>query len=374
MAPRFQARLAELLDDAEGPLALLCGALPRLGEFLEPFVRRSIAPQRANAKDYVEGLLSDLASKDAESIAYLHDRERQGQGLQTFIGQADRDHRPLIGELARQVGQNPGRSDAVLVFDPSAFPKCGTKSVGVARQWCGRLGKVDNCQVGVFLGYVSSTGHAPVDFRLYLGREWTIDRKRMNEARVPGGVRFATRHELAPAMLDEHGGALPHARVAGDDEMGRSSHFRQELRPRGERYLLAVPSNPLVHDLKPPDPPYGGHGRHPRPPFVRADRWCSALPGSAWQSVEVRDGEKSPLVGRPRAPERRDVQARLPAVQRHPQRPGARVRARAQGGAPGGGESETGQEGGGPGRLPGQDVVGLAPPHGAGAGGDLVPE
>jgi SRSO17 transposase len=294
MERRYQARLDELLDDAEVPLSLLRGALPRLGEFLEPFVRRLIAPQRANAQDYVEGLLSDLKSKDAESIAYLHDRERQG--LQKFIGQADWDHRPLITELARQVGQGLGQADAVLVFDPSAFPKCGTKSVGVARQWCGRLGKVENCQVGVYLGYVSRTGHALVDFRLYLGKDWTGCRRRMNEAGVPRGVRFATRHELALAMLDEHGNSLPHGWVAGDDEMGRSSWFRQELRVRGERYLLAVPSNTLVRDLIPPDPPYSGHGRHPRTPFARADRWCAALPESAWRTVEVRDGEKGPLV------------------------------------------------------------------------------
>ncbi len=294
MERRFQARLDELLDDAFVPLSLLRGALPRLGEFLQPFLGSLIAPQRANALDYVEGLLSDLQSKDAESIAYLHDRERQG--LQKFLGQADWDHRPLIGELARQVGQELGEADAVLVFDPSAFPKYGTESVGVARQWCGRLGKVDNCQVGVYLGYVSRQGHALVDFRLYLGKDWTGSRQRMNKAGVPRGVRFATRHELALAMLDERGGLLPHEWVAGDDEMGRSSWFRQELRWRGEAYLLAVPSNTLVRDLRAADPPYPGRGRHRRVPFVRADRWCAALPESAWRTVEVRDGEKGPLL------------------------------------------------------------------------------
>ncbi len=294
MERRFQARLEELLGDAEVPLSLLRGVLPRLGEFLEPFVRCLIAPQRANAHDYVEGLLSDLKSKDCASIASLHDRERQG--LQKFLGQADWDHAPLIQELARQVGSELGEADGVLVFDPSAFPKCGTESVGVARQWCGRLGKVDNCQLGVYLGYVARCGHALVDFRLYLPGEWTKDRKRMNKAGVPKGVRFATRHELALQMLDEQGGLLPHAWVAGDDEMGRRSWFRQELRSRGERYLLAVPSNTLVRDLVAADPPYGGRGRHPRPPFVRAERWRAALPESAWRTVEVRDGEKGPLV------------------------------------------------------------------------------
>ena len=294
MERRFQARLDELLDDADVPLSLLRGALPRLGEFLEPFLGPLIAPQRANAKDYVEGLLSDLQSKDAESIAYLHDRERQG--LQKFIGQAPWDHRPLISELARQVGRRLGQADGVLVFDPSAFVKQGHKSVGVQRQWCGRLGKVENCQVGVYLGYVSHQGHALVDFRLYLPQEWAKDRERRKEAGVPKDVRFCTRHELALQMLDEQGPLLPHRWVAGDDEMGRSSWFRRQLRDRGERYLLAVPGNTLVRDLAARDPEYSGHGRRRKAPFVRADEWRGALAEEDWQTVEVRDGEKGPLL------------------------------------------------------------------------------
>jgi SRSO17 transposase len=250
--------------------------------------------QRTNARHYVSGLLSDLASKDAESIAYLHDRERQG--MQKFIGQAPWDHKPLSAELARQVGQQLGQADGVLVFDPSSFAKYGSESVGVARQWCGRLGKVENCQVAIYLGYVSRLDHALIDFRLYLPREWTNDRKRCDKAGVPRQVRFATRHELALAMLDEQGSLLPHSWVAGDDEMGRSSWFRQQLRWRGESYLLAVPSNTLVRDLAAADPPYGGRGRRPLTRFVRVDRWCSAVAEDDWQTVEVRDGEKGPLV------------------------------------------------------------------------------
>ncbi len=295
MERRFRVRLEELRGDAEVPPGLLRGALPRLEAFLRPFVAalRS-AEQQTNARHYVQGLLSDLPSKDAESIAYLHDRERQG--LQKFIGQADWGHRPLLAELTRQVGAELGEPDAVLVFDPSAFAKKGDESVGVARQWCGRLGKVENCQVGIYLGYASRKEHALVDFRLYLPREWATDRKRRNKAGVPREVRFRTRHELALAMLDERGPRLPHAWVSGDDEMGRSSWFRQQLRQRGEQYLLAVPSNTLVRDLLAPAPPYSGRGRRPQVPFTRADRWCAALPESAWETVEVRDGEKGPVV------------------------------------------------------------------------------
>jgi SRSO17 transposase len=294
MERRFRIRLDELLDDAEVPAGLMRGVFPRLEAFLRPFVEALRSPeQRTNARHYVEGLLSDLGSKDAESIAYLHDRERQG--LQKFIGQADWDHRPLLAELARQVGRELGEADGVLVFDPSAFPKKGTESVGVQRQWCGRLGKLDNCQVGVFLGYASRREHALVDVRLYLPKEWAGDRKRRRKAGVPREVRFRTRHELALEMLDERGPLLPHAWISGDDEMGRCSWFRGELRSRGERYLLAVPSNTSVRDLAAPEPPYSGYGRRPRPPFVRVDRWCAALPASAWRTVEVRDGEKGPL-------------------------------------------------------------------------------
>src|SRR5262249_25609485 len=177
MERRYRVRLDELLDDAEVPPGLLRGALPRLEAFLRPFVEALRSPeQQTNARHYVQGLLSDLKSKDAESIAYLHDRERQG--LQKFLGQADWDHRPLLAELAGQVGAELGQPDAVLVIDPSAFPKKGTESVGVARQWCGRLGKVDNCQLGIYLGYVSRTEHALVDVRLFLPREWAKDRQR----------------------------------------------------------------------------------------------------------------------------------------------------------------------------------------------------
>src|SRR5205807_6636335 len=209
MERRYRVRLEELLDDAEVPPGLLRGVLPRLETFLQPFVQTLIsAEQRTNARHYIQGLLSDLPSKDAESIAYLHDRERQG--LQKFIGQADWDHRPLMVELTRQVGAELGEADGVLVFDPSAFPKKGTESVGVQRQWCGRLGKLENCQVGIYLGYVSRHEHALVDCRLYLSKKWAKAKKRRQKAGIPTDICFRTRHELALEMLDERGSSLPH--------------------------------------------------------------------------------------------------------------------------------------------------------------------
>ena len=130
--------------------------------------------------------------------------------------------------------------------------------MGVARQWCGRLGKVENCQVGIYMGYVTRIEHTLVNVRLYLPEEWTKDRARRREAGVPKTIQFQTRHQLALEMLDECGANLPHTWIAGDDEMGRPSGFRRDLRGRGQRYLLAVPSNTLIRDIDAPPPEYSG--------------------------------------------------------------------------------------------------------------------
>src|SRR4029077_21027656 len=167
--------------------------------------------RRRNATRYIRGLLSNLGAKNAEAIAYLHDRERQL--LKNFSVQATWHHTPLLAELARQVGAELGEPDAVLVFDPSAFPKKGAASVGVQRQWCGRLGKLENCQVGIHLAYVTRRGHALDDVRLYLPKECAPRARRRLEAGVPAAVRFRARPELALEMLDGSGARLPHGWV-----------------------------------------------------------------------------------------------------------------------------------------------------------------
>ncbi len=295
MERRYELRLEQMLAQAEVSPELMRDLLKRLDAFARPFATSLAAPQQQrHAAEYMAGLLSKLERKTGEAIAYLHDQERQG--LQKFVGHVPWDHKPLLETLARQVGEDLGAADAVIVLDPSAFPKKGTKSVGVARQWCGRLGKVDNCQVGVFMAYVSGKGHTLVNTRLYLPEEWTKDRVRCKAAGVPKAVKFRTRDQLALEMLDECGKHLPHGWVAGDDEMGRPSGFRRELQGHGERYLLAVPSNTRVRDLDVAPPQYSGRGRHPMSPFLRLDRWCVALPEDAWARIDVRDGEKGPLV------------------------------------------------------------------------------
>jgi SRSO17 transposase len=294
MERRFEVRKQEMLAECKVSPQVFRGMVDRMSEFVRPFTELlNHSAQGSHALDYVSGLVSDLKRKNVESIAYRHDHDRGN--LQHFIGCAEWDHHPLMVELARQVGDETGEPDGVIVFDPSAFPKQGKKSVGVARQWCGRLGKIDNCQVAVYMGYVSRKDLALVSTRLYLPKEWTSDRKRMKAAGVPKQIRHQTRHEQALEMLEEQGHLLPHAWVAGDDEMGGSACFRRDLHQQDERYLLAVPCTTTVRDLEATPPAYQGRGAVPKLPFVQVHQWRDAVAEDAWTRIKVRDAEKGPL-------------------------------------------------------------------------------
>lgn len=294
MDRRFELRKTQMLDGCQVRPGLFTGVTDRLRAFVRPFADRlGHSVQQAHAQSYVVGLASGLRRKNVESIAYLHDQDRKN--LQHFIGESVWDDRPLREELAEQVARELGEPDGVIVFDPSAFAKKGTESVGVARQWCGRLGKVDNCQVGVYMGYVSRAEHTLVDVRLYLPKSWAGDRKRRRKCGVPRAVKYQTRHALALEMLEQRRSILPHAWVAGDDEMGRPTRFRRKLAALHEQYLLAVPSNTTVRDLEGAGPAYHGHGAKPKRKFEQARHWAASLPDSMWTNVEVRDGEQGPL-------------------------------------------------------------------------------
>lgn len=294
MDRRFEVRKQEMLEECEVSPQVFRGVEERLRSFVKPFADLlQSSPQRGHADMYIGGLVSDLERKNVESIAYRYDQERQN--LQHFIGTAEWEYQPLLNELARQAGEQIGEADGVIVFDPSGFPKKGKQSVGVARQWCGRIGKLDNCQVAVYMGYVTRIDHVLTNTRLYLPKEWTGDRARMKKAGVPKEVRFKTRHEQALEMLDEQGHLLPHSWITGDDEMGRTTHFRKDLNDRNEQYLLAVPSNTTIRDLETERPPYGGHGSNPKSQFVQVHKWRDELSADKWTRIKVRDGEKGPI-------------------------------------------------------------------------------
>ena len=296
MEARYALRKTQLLDECQVAPEIFAQVIPRLYTFMKPFVKifhGQVDDQ--HAKTYVCGLLSDIEHKNIESIAYRFGQSRLP--LQGFIGWHEWDDEPLRQELRRQVKTHLGQGDGVLVFDPSGFPKSGCESVGVARQWCGRLGKVDNCQVAIYLGYVSRKGHTLVDTRLYLPKEWTKHKARLDKAGVPQGYRgYRTRHQLALEMLAKNGACLPHSWIAGDDEMGRPYWFRRRLAALGERYLLAVPSNTTIRDLEVEPPASSGRGRRPRRPWPSVEAWSQSLADETWLRIDVRDGSKGPLV------------------------------------------------------------------------------
>lgn len=295
MESNWDERKEALLAECEVSPKLLQGMLERLEAFVEPFAQQlSNRQQRGHLSDYVAGLCAPVERKTSETIAYFHQQDRQA--LQRFVGWVEWDHRPLLRELARQVGQTIGEPDGILIVDGSAFSKKGTESVGVQRQWSGRAGKIENCQVGVYLGYASRQEQALVDVQLFLPQSWAQARRRRAKCHVPAEVKFATKLELARGLIETNRSALPHGWVVGDDEFGRSTEFRGELRELGERYLLAVPCNTLVRDLSAAPPPYRGCGQRPLAPFVRVDLWCAKLPAGGWTRIEVRDGEKGPLM------------------------------------------------------------------------------
>src|SRR5712691_9152674 len=294
MTPTWAQRRAELLSDCLMSPDVFHQMLDRLGEFVVPY-QRALESEAAHHPMhlYLQGLLSQLPRKNAEAIAAWVDVERQV--IQDFIGIAPWNHQPLVTVLVGEVAEQLGEPDGIIAFDPSSFPKRGTHSVGVKRQWCGHRGKVDNCQVGVFMGYVSRHDHALLDFRLSLPKDWAQDEQRRQACHVPLEVRYQTRQEQCLEMLDTWRDQMPHGWVTGDDELGRHTPFRHALRERGERYVLGVPCNTTIRDLEAPLPAYAGRGRPPKAPWQSVTQWRRDLDADAWTHLMVRDGEKGPV-------------------------------------------------------------------------------
>jgi len=294
MTPAWAQRREEMLRDCLVSPDVFKQMVDRLGKFVVPYQQAlETEADQHSMHLYLQGLLSHVDRKNAETIAALVDVERQV--IQDFIGTAPWDHRPLITVLVGEVVERLGEPDGIIAFDPSSFPKRGTHSVGVKRQWCSHRGKVDNCQVGVFMGYVSRHDHALLDFRLSLPAEWTRDEQRRQACHIPEAVAYRTRHEQCLEMLELWGTQVPHGWVTGDDELGRHTRFRQALRERGERYVLGVPCNMTIRDLEAPMPLYAGRGRPPKPPWQSVTVWRHALDPAAWVHLTVRDGEKGPV-------------------------------------------------------------------------------
>jgi SRSO17 transposase len=290
--PDAQALLADAVLTSDAVRGCQDRLTVFLGRFLPHFYR---AEHRAHADLALRGLVSGLERKTCEPIAVAAGVHRKP--IQTFVGAGKWDDEAVMAELRRHVGEVLGHPDAILILDSSGFPKSGTESCGVARQWCGRLGKQDNCQLGVFLIYAAPGGYAPLDRRLYLPKDWAEDLARRDTTHVPAEVEFHEAWRIAEDLLERCRKDLPHTWVTGDDEMGRPAEFRDWLRRNGERYVLDVPCNTSVRDLecRRPRRRRAGRGRKREAPFCRADAWAVRQPDSRWTRLTVRDGERGPL-------------------------------------------------------------------------------
>jgi len=193
-----------------------------------------------NAQKYMKGLLSDAERKNGWQIA-----ENQGEStpynLQQFIYRGIYSADELRDELRGYVSEELGEEDGVLVADDTGFIKQGEKSCGVQRQYTGTLGKICNCQLGVFLSYASSKGHTPIDRRLYMPEVWMDDKARCSEAGVPEDLKFQTKPELALEMIQEATAAgMPYKWVTGDCGYGDSRAIRKWLEENGKCYVLNI--------------------------------------------------------------------------------------------------------------------------------------
>jgi SRSO17 transposase len=230
------------------------------------------------------------------------------RSLQRFLTESPWADGPLIDRLQRHVGQRLDQPAGVFVLDDTGFAKQGKKSVGVARQYSGTLGKVGNCQIGVFLAYVSPRGHALVDKALYLPRAWTDDRQRCRAAGVPEEIGYQTKAELGLGLLRRARQAqhLTSEWVTGDAGYGEVPTLRDTLDAEGWRYVLEVPSNTHVFSqtVQVAIPAWAGRGRQPTQPQLVAGEpgpqsvqaVAAGLPGAEWHELTVAEGAQGPRI------------------------------------------------------------------------------
>ena len=258
---------------------------------------------RERSRNYLQALLVQAGERrNAENLS-----ESVGVSarvLQRFLTEARWDDDAVMGRLQEYLAPRLAHPEAVWVFDGSDFPKQGRKSAGVARQYCGRLGKVANCQAGMFLAYVSPLGRALVDKRLYLPENWTSDDARCRAAGVPEERRgYRSKTELALEMLARalERDQLRAKWVAGDDAFGMSPSFREGLAALGMWYVLDVPGGTTLWPLEPAwtSPGSQGSGR-PRKPRLRdgqrrtMEQRSGELPDKAWREITVAQGSQGP--------------------------------------------------------------------------------
>ena len=264
--------VVERVEDWGGEFGSL---MRRVGSF---FGRHDL---RGRAEGYVRGLLGRMDRKNSWQVAEYLGEERP-YGVQRLLGRARWDAGGVRDELTRYAAEHllARGEGGVLVVDETGFLKKGDKSVGVQRQYSGTAGRVENCQVGVFLALAGSHGRALVDRELYLPESWCDDKPRRDAAGVPQETTFATKPALALRMLDRAFAAgIKPQWVLADEVYGNDPKFRRHLEGLGQPFVVAVGSRQrLWVDLT----------------QQRVDQIADALPASAWHRLSVGDGAKGP--------------------------------------------------------------------------------
>ena len=252
-------------------------ALAEVERHLEPYFARSEARHRALA--YLRGLLSSAERKNSWQLAEIVG-DATPYGFQHLLGRADWDADALRDELQRYVLDQLADAAAILVIDETGFLKKGQASAGVARQYSGTAGRIENCQIGVFLTYVSSLGHTLLDRELYLPKEWMQDRARCQRAGIPAGRRFATKPRLARQMLERvFAAGVSCSWITGDSIYGDDRSLRIWLEEQERAYVLGVSGKEYV---------WIGWQQY------QVKTLLAQLPAQGWVRLSAGDGAKGP--------------------------------------------------------------------------------
>jgi SRSO17 transposase len=280
---------------------------PELDRFRDRFAPLFGAEENhTHARCFVQGLLHQGERRNSANIAQAI-AGCNVRNLQAFLTTGAWGDATLLAEIRCCVLEVLADDEAVCNYDETGFPKKGTKSVGVKRQYSGTLGRTDNCQVAVFANYCSSRGHTFLDRRLFLPQEWADDPARREEAGVPEGVVFRTKPELALEMLAlSVAEGMPFRWVGGDSVYGDSPTFVQGVRQLGKWYVLDSSADARVWTEEPQvipaeQRPLPRRGRPYTQPLVvgeakRVDEVIAALPAKAWRRVRVAEGSQGPRV------------------------------------------------------------------------------
>jgi SRSO17 transposase len=277
-------------------------------EFADLFYRKE---QAHWSYKYMQGLMAPLEKKMVQPMAMALEGG-DIQAMQQFIGQGRWQDEQVLRKHWQLVDETLGEEDGVWIVDESGFPKKGEHSVGVARQWCGQLGKVENCQVGVFTAYASSKGYTLLDARLYLPEVWfgAEADDRCEKCGVPEDITFHTKPELALDMLKTviKDGSLRFRWITCDETYGRDTTFLDGVAALdGDYWYFAeVPHDTQVWETRPKTavPEWSGQGRKPsrvqlvdgEPKAERVDAIAAAIPADGWRPYLIKEGSKGPMV------------------------------------------------------------------------------